>query len=118
MLLTTQALAALHFVLVLHTIDARTSNVVCSDAYKRESRHGPSLSPDNGGPERDEPSPKECQVHALLQQAQILKLPAATVQTTTTIEAIVSPTRDMAVHRRIRVYLVSPAHSPSPSALA
>lgn len=118
MLLTVHALAVLHFVFVPHTIDARTNTVVrCNHARGHASGNAPSRCPDNGAPERDEPSPEECRVHALLQQAQILTPSAATVQTSITIETVVAPAPDTAVYCRIRVYLVSPAHSPPLSAL-
>jgi hypothetical protein len=119
MLVGEQALAALHFAFIPHSIDARTGKVVrCRDAtHDHQSGHEPSRCPDDGAPNRDAPSPQECQVYALLQQAQILTSPVSTAQPSTIIETIVPPALDMFVPCRLRVYLVSPAHSPPPSTL-
>ena len=118
MLLAADALAVLHFVFVPHTIDARTSKVVGrGDARDHESGYERTRCPDDGAPERDAPTPQECQVYALLQQAQILTSFISTVQPSTIIEAIVPPAPDMVVCCRLRVYLISPAHSPPDCAL-
>ena len=118
MLLGAQFFAALHFVFVPHTIDARTSEVVrCSDTHDHQSGREPNRYPDDSTPERDAPAPQECQVLAFLQQAQIQTAPPSTMLSSPIVETIVLPPRNRVPHCRFRLYLVSPAHSPPAPAL-
>jgi hypothetical protein len=116
MLLGAQVFAALHFVLVPHTIDARTGKVVrCSDSQDHQSKQDPSRCPDDSAPDRHAPAPQECQVYALLQQAQILTTPPSTVSPSTIVETVVPPEKHTVPRYRVRVYLISPSHSPPAS---
>jgi hypothetical protein len=119
MLVGTQVLAALHFALVPHAFDARTSEVVhCHDTHDHRSGNQPVRNPDGSTPERDDPAPEKCPVHALLQQARILTSPPPTIQPSAIVEAFVSRARDTVARCRIRVYLLSPAHSPPTDTLS
>jgi hypothetical protein len=112
MLLGAQFLAALHFLLAPHTIDAQTGKVVHVVDQNHQTKRKPKQHPDDSTPEHGFPAPQECQVHTLLQQAKTLTSPTLALQPASIVEVVVPPAVDSMPRHRLRVYRVSPAQSP------
>ncbi|MBN2524876.1 MAG: hypothetical protein JXR76_00695 [Deltaproteobacteria bacterium] len=113
MLLLAQVVAALHFALVPHTIDAQTGKVIrYSESNDHHSEHRSSPHSGDHTPDDDAPAHQECQVYTLLLTAQTVTAPPCMALYVAMEGNTVFSVKDTDPFARQRVYLMSPAHSP------